>query len=58
MDGRNRKIEIQIRGIFALILSLNLEQAEEIKAEVEFVRRIFSSHALHVSAINDRFLRS
>ena len=35
MDSRNRKIEIQIRGIFALILSLNLEQVEEIKAEVE-----------------------
>lgn len=30
MDSRNRKIEIQIRGIFALILSLNLEQVEEI----------------------------
>lgn len=51
MDSRNRKIEIQIRGIFALILNLNLEQVEEIKAEVEFCqiyqkflrRMIFSS---------------
>ena len=35
MDSRNRKIEIQIREIFALILSLNLEQVEKIKAECQ-----------------------